>query len=244
MPASIAFALAYLCSGKDLQTFTGKLQVFLVVISGVLLGVSLDFPYEHFPFFTLSALLCVIAQVTRISFFTFFAQTRFKYFEPIVWISAVVLFLAKNISSNENIFQWIIPTVQLTPTGIFVIGLYFDIGGLVKKAKKGYGVDIGKNAPDFALPDMNGEIVKLSELIGTRNLLLIFVRGDWCPWCHMMLRTYQKNIERFKEKNILLLAIGPDTTEVNRDMVLKLGLELHLRKNLSLSFIPLVWVFV
>lgn len=228
MPAPVAFALAYLCSGKDLQTFTGKFQVILVIISGTLLGVSLDFPFEHFPFFTISALLCVVAQVTRISFFPFFTQTRFKFFEPIFWILAVVLFFAKNLFSNENIYQWIIQAVQLTPTGIFVIGLYFDIGGLVKKVKKGYGVDIGKNAPDFALPDVEGNIVKLSELIGQRNLLLIFVRGDWCPWCHMMLRTYQKNIERFKEKNILLLAIGPDTMEVNRDMVVKLGLEYKL----------------
>ena len=40
-----------------------------------------------------------------------------------------------------------------------------------------------------------------------------------------MLRTYQRNSERFKEKNVLLLAIGPDPVQVNKQMAMTLGLE-------------------
>jgi len=91
--------------------------------------------------------------------------------------------------------------------------------------KSGYRVQTGKPANDFELPDQNGELTRLSDYKNKRHVLLIFVRGDWCPGCHMMLRTYEKNNEKFKAKNILVMAIGPDPVGVNRDMVEKLGLD-------------------
>ncbi|MGH8014178.1 MAG: hypothetical protein ACREQ4_16935 [Candidatus Binataceae bacterium] len=42
------------------------------------------------------------------------------------------------------------------------------------------GPEIGQKVPDFSLPDQNGRNWPLSELMGPRGLLLVFVRSaDW-----------------------------------------------------------------
>jgi hypothetical protein len=46
--------------------------------------------------------------------------------------------------------------------------------GMVKGAKK-----VGDRAPDFALPNASGEIVKLSALLAKGPVVLTFYRGTW-----------------------------------------------------------------
>jgi peroxiredoxin len=38
-------------------------------------------------------------------------------------------------------------------------------------------VEINALAPDFALPDLNGQTVRLSDYRGRKNVLLVFNRG-------------------------------------------------------------------
>ena len=38
-------------------------------------------------------------------------------------------------------------------------------------------VTLNINAPDFALPDFQGEVVRLSDFKGKENVLLVFNRG-------------------------------------------------------------------
>jgi peroxiredoxin len=121
--------------------------------------------------------------------------------------------------------SWILPVPALIFAAIFVWGIIKDKKQLLSSTMKGYRVAIGMPAPPFTLPDQDEKLVSLSDFHGDRHLLLIFVRGDWCPGCHMMLRTYQKEAERFKSKNIFVLSIGPDPVGVNREMVERLNLD-------------------
>jgi hypothetical protein len=42
------------------------------------------------------------------------------------------------------------------------------------------GPEVGQEVPDFTLPDQNGKRWTLSELMGPKGLLLVFVRSaDW-----------------------------------------------------------------
>jgi peroxiredoxin len=130
-----------------------------------------------------------------------------------------------NVVSAPGLIAWILPIPVFVFQGILALGIWKDKIQLLNFTKGGYKIAIGTEAPDFSLPDQNGKFVELSSFRGHRHLLLIFVRGDWCPGCHMMLRTYQKEAEKFKTKNIYAIAIGPDPIGVNREMVLKLGLD-------------------
>lgn len=45
-------------------------------------------------------------------------------------------------------------------------------------------VEIGEKAPDFTLPDTDEEEWKLSDRIGEKPVVLIWIFADWCPVCH------------------------------------------------------------
>lgn len=93
---------------------------------------------------------------------------------------------------------------------------------------KNYAIEPGVPAVDFTLPDQNGNPVTLSSFFGKTDVLLLFVRGDWCPGCHIMLRTYYKYRDKFKEKGIYFIAIGPDPQGVNREMLERLDVDFTL----------------
>ena len=95
--------------------------------------------------------------------------------------------------------------------------------------KKSNGeVAVNHSAPDFSLPDENGNMVVLSEFKGKRDVLVFFIRGDFCPFCQMMLRTFQKEREKFIQKNVVMLSVSPGPVDINKEMVKKFGLDYKL----------------
>ena len=102
------------------------------------------------------------------------------------------------------------------------MGLFKNIFG-EKKAEA--AISINKPSPVFSLPDENGNAVSLSDYSGKRDVMVFIIRGDFCPFCQMMLRTYQKERERFAEKNIMLLSIAPGPIETYHRIVKDMGLE-------------------
>ncbi len=118
---------------------------------------------------------------------------------------------------------WLLPLLPLLVAGGFTFSYVQEARKMKKRTRFGYRVQIGKPAPDFELPDQAGDAIKLSDYRGKHPVLLIFVRGDWCPGCHMMLRTYERNRAKFMEKDIHVLGIGPDDISVNKDMVERIG---------------------
>jgi peroxiredoxin len=153
------------------------------------------------------------------------SYTNGIWLEPSIAVLGVFSYLAANIAFDLGWQGWVFPAPFMLMS--LLLSLTFFKGGkyLIEKARSGSTAELGKEAPDFELPDQDGKSVKLSDFKGTRDLLLIFVKGDWCPGCHMMLRTYEKNREKFMKKNIMVMAIGPDPVGVNKNMVDRLGLE-------------------
>ncbi|MGZ4118866.1 MAG: peroxiredoxin family protein, partial [Bacteroidia bacterium] len=223
--ASIYALLAYFCSIKEVATYTSNYQFIVVTASALLLGISVDRSLTTLPLLTIGMFFVAAGSTFRIAFFKTFGYTQHSWFEVLMFILAFSCYLIGNILVPGNWKGWAFPPVLLFFQGVLAYGIIKDKKQLTNFTKGGYKIAIGKEAPDFALPDQDGEIVNLSEFTDKRNLLLIFVRGDWCPGCHMMLRTYERERVRFQEKNILVMAIGPDPVGVNREMVLKLGLD-------------------
>ena len=46
-------------------------------------------------------------------------------------------------------------------------------------------VTVGDLAPDFLLPDQNGEEVRLSSLLQSSHVVIHFYRGSWCSFCNV-----------------------------------------------------------
>jgi len=71
----------------------------------------------------------------------------------------------------------------------------------------------GEKAPDFVLPDVNGENVQLSHLLAHGPVVLIFYRGGWCPYCNLALRSYQAILPKIQAAGATLVAVSPQTPD-------------------------------
>jgi len=70
------------------------------------------------------------------------------------------------------------------------------------------GIEIGQLAPDFALTDLKGEALKLSDLRG-RHLVLLNFWASACPYCREEMPMLQKLSEKYPE----LVVIGVNVLE-------------------------------
>lgn len=218
---------------SETAKYTSWFQFGVLFFSSIALGISLETPFmgeyfplrENLPFILVSCVLAVAVNYIRLIFFVQFGYTRFRYFEFFLILTSVGCYITGNVLYPAGWEKWVFPVPVILFGSYIANAIIQDTKGLLAYLRKGKYIELGSPAPEFALPDQDGNLVRLSDFRGQRNLLLIFVRGDWCPGCHMMLRTYQRENHKFKEKNILCMAIGPDPVGVNRAMVEKLGLD-------------------
>jgi peroxiredoxin len=63
------------------------------------------------------------------------------------------------------------------------------IGRLLDRLKSykagGTAPAVGDRLPGFVLPDENGKIVRLGDLLQGGPLVVTFLRGHWCPYCRL-----------------------------------------------------------
>jgi peroxiredoxin len=67
----------------------------------------------------------------------------------------------------------------------------------------------GDPAPTFTLPDARGGEVSLRRLLVDGPVVLVFYRGQWCPYCDLTLRAYQELLPRIHALGAELVAISP-----------------------------------
>jgi len=80
---------------------------------------------------------------------------------------------------------------------------------------------IGKEAPDFILPDTGGREIRLFAELDSGPVVLVFFRGGWCPHCTTHLRGLQKILPRFRTMGMRLIALSPqlpDGSLLTREM--------------------------
>ena len=76
-------------------------------------------------------------------------------------------------------------------------------------------IEIGGKAPDFALKDQNGKIVRLSAFKG-KKVLLSFRPLAWTAVCHDQMRSLEENHLHLDELNTVALGIGVDSVPSNK----------------------------
>jgi peroxiredoxin len=84
---------------------------------------------------------------------------------------------------------------------------------------------VGDRAPDFTLPDQLGRRVSLAGELEQGPVVLIFYRGEWCPYCNTMLRTYGLRAADFSQRGARLVAVSPQTPDNSLTMAEKHSLE-------------------
>src|SRR3954464_14817674 len=71
-------------------------------------------------------------------------------------------------------------------------------------------IEPGSAAPDFALPDQDGNMVRLEDLKGGTSVL-VFYPMDWSPVCTDQLNVYQEVIGELEDRGAKLYGVSVDS---------------------------------
>lgn len=83
---------------------------------------------------------------------------------------------------------------------------------------------IGTKAPDFSLPDQNGNIHTLSEYRG-KKVVLYFYPKDNTPGCSRQAEGYSERIKEFSKKGVIVIGISKDSVASHKKFEEKHGLD-------------------
>ncbi len=84
-------------------------------------------------------------------------------------------------------------------------------------------LDIGIKAPDFELPDQNGELRSLSEFRG-KKVILYFYPKDMTPGCTKQACSFGELYPQFQEKGAVVLGVSKDSVASHKRFEEKYGL--------------------
>jgi peroxiredoxin len=79
--------------------------------------------------------------------------------------------------------------------------------------EKPEGLFINSKAPDFKAIDQYGMEIRLKDVLKDSSVVLIFYRGQWCPYCNKQLKKLEDSLQLIKEKGARLIAITPEKPE-------------------------------
>ena len=72
---------------------------------------------------------------------------------------------------------------------------------------------VGDKAPQFQGIDNNGKTFDLKKQLKHGDVVIVFYRGQWCPFCNKELSQLNDSISLIKAKGATVIAISPETRE-------------------------------
>lgn len=76
------------------------------------------------------------------------------------------------------------------------------------------GLTAGTTAPTFTAKDNVGKTLDLKALLKTHSaVVVLFYRGQWCPYCNKHISQLQDSLQLLTAKNVYVIAVTPETNE-------------------------------
>ena len=75
------------------------------------------------------------------------------------------------------------------------------------------GLSVNDKAPDFTAKDQSGKSINLKSLLSKNTVVLVFYRGEWCPFCNKELKAIEDSLMFITEKKSIVLAVTPEKPE-------------------------------
>ncbi|RBW47755.1 AhpC/TSA family protein [Psychromonas sp. B3M02] len=89
-----------------------------------------------------------------------------------------------------------------------------DVIQEAKSFKEGSNaLKLGDKAPSFTLPNQQGKLTSLDDLLAKGPVIVTFYRGSWCPYCNLQLRALQSRLEEIHGLGAQLIAISPEVPD-------------------------------
>src|SRR3984885_10719110 len=83
---------------------------------------------------------------------------------------------------------------------------------------------VGAVAPEFALKDASGRLVRSADLLALGPLVVNFFRGRWCSYCVTELEAWRDLYGAVRKRGALLVGISPQTVGQNDFTAVQHGL--------------------
>jgi peroxiredoxin len=93
----------------------------------------------------------------------------------------------------------------------FITLLFVSIFSQAQEAPKGLAVQI--KAPEFTGKDQTGATINLNEQLKKGSVVVVFYRGQWCPYCNKQLKKLEDSLPLIKAKGATLIAVTPEKPE-------------------------------
>ncbi len=91
---------------------------------------------------------------------------------------------------------------------ILTINLLLSFALAAQALPQGLGVNV--KAPDFTAEDQNGKKFSLKNELKNGAVVMVFYRGQWCPYCNRQLKELQDSLSFLKAKGATLIAVSPE----------------------------------
>lgn len=72
----------------------------------------------------------------------------------------------------------------------------------------------GAKAPEGTYTDSEGREISITDLVRENPIVLVYYRGDWCPYCNQHLRNLKEIEKDLIALGVSLIAISPDKPEI------------------------------
>ncbi len=85
------------------------------------------------------------------------------------------------------------------------------------------GLVVNATAPDFAAKDQHGKEINLAGLRQQGPVVVVFYRGNWCPYCNGALKKLADSLEYITAKGATVVAISPEAADGVDKTIAKTG---------------------
>lgn len=82
-----------------------------------------------------------------------------------------------------------------------------------KSVKEAKGLQVGDVVKNFEAVDLHDNIFELNEALRKGPVVVIFYRGQWCPFCNKHLSQLQDSLQMIYNKGASVIAISPEKSE-------------------------------
>lgn len=100
---------------------------------------------------------------------------------------------------------------RLAQTGVVRTAYEAMVSELARSGFIDHVLPVGAQFPDVALPTAEGELARLADWWRQGPLVVTFFRGEWCPYCRLMLAALEEALPAIEALGATLVAVTPET---------------------------------
>jgi peroxiredoxin len=107
--------------------------------------------------------------------------------------------------------------------GLFLLLFSLSTYSFIFAQQKAEGLAVHTIAPNFNTKDHNGKGISLASLRKQGPVVILFYRGNWCPYCNKQLQELQDSLQYITTKGASVVAITPEAVEGVGKTIAKTG---------------------